>query len=268
MSGIVPVCPIVFNSDHRHYSTALKILKFEVFTLHSKKIKKSFYGLLLTLFLSLGQSTHHAQAALITYDVFDHPDWGIAGNPPSSFFILFGGAWDPYRAVDLEAVFDTVAGTGHISGNLIHHVSGDPYAIGDPWFIDMALSGIMPFGYVPSQPLPHDQMFEELLTAAGMIKFTDVEVNLTPLVANPSYDGPTSFVESMAAAFSRYDAQTLEGHGWLYSTGEPFTRADFHIVLRHPRTPDYPEIPEPATLFLMGSGLLAGIFRSAHRCLS
>ena len=242
-------------------------------------------GLLVAGGLWLGLAQQPASAALVSFDMLDHPatatwDSGALGMgifPP-------GYGYNGFHFVDVHFVIDDVTGLATAQGNIIHNPSGQP------WRLSASFQSIASTGTWPTQdhvPYNANAMLEDLQNAGFNTEnrlgwglpsaATQVSVQIETDILHPAYAGPRQFVGEGAMGFPFYlrfryglgaglpgdpfagpAFDLIGGAGWFREAGSADHGGDFLFVLKRSTSP---VIPEPATGVLLGLGLLAGVVR-------
>ena len=247
-------------------------------------------AVMLTLgsWLVVGPSLQHAEAALIDFEVVNHPlyfGWPTTPAGTAGFFVFDQtGSFveNSFSLKDVHMLVDTTTGFGTMNGAVVHNQSGDL------WRLSASFTGIRSSGGLP-QPVPYDTMFDDLfghperqllwgMAPAGG-NTTQFQLNLDTDLVSPIYAGPRNYWglamdvdgDGIAEPFHvtyRYlldpnafpgsEFDLLGGSGWVSSTGTFSTHGgDIHFLLRNP-THVNPPVPEPMTASLFGLGLVAG----------
>jgi len=227
-----------------------------------------------------------ASAVTLVFDAVDHPKT-IKNGPDSGrgvWIFPSGYGTQSFHFVDVKFTVNAgPGGTGAatLTGSLIHRDSGEPWKL-TATFDDIGSTGSWPTGTVP-----YPGMFDDL-KAAGIkddnrIFYKSSTFDFTPMIANPTYDGPTSFVGKGngngyvgviryrdEVPFGKYPGSEFDlftVNGWLMTVGGTKQTGDFRWAFgpsNGPPPPDEDIIPEPMTITLVGLGSVLG-FLSRRR---
>lgn len=249
-------------------------------------------------------------AAMVVYDVLDHPNGALNNGPGQSYMLRLGTSTPDNKpntftvaTPDTGAIFSfdpSISMTeANLTGTIQHNrdssgpISGDKYSISATFqavtFTDPDESAW--YGAADTNAVYVDMLSDLLnnsndtpfndshyLTDADRIYFRYIEVTLTPIDGATSYTGPLHWDEYPNIADEdlgelhskqffiqknhRTDDDILTAAGWLepYVGGEyegvERATSDFLFALNQSNT-----VPEPATMWLAGAGLLMIIHR-------